>query len=95
MLNEDFESLLGFVLGNEETRRLGEPPDAAKLEDGRNDLNECDGSPTPVVSDGRGSPTDDRDNYGMVRESATSHARWWGKLNDGHLLRAPKFQRQL
>lgn len=45
MFGQNGESLLGSVLVDEESRRLRDPPDTAKLDDGRDSLDESDGSP--------------------------------------------------
>jgi hypothetical protein len=45
MLSQNGESLLGSVLVDEKSRRLRNPPDTAKLDNGRDGLNESDGSP--------------------------------------------------
>jgi hypothetical protein len=45
VLGQDTESLLRSVLVDKETRRLRNPPDTAKLDDGRDGLDEGDGSP--------------------------------------------------
>lgn len=63
VLGKGRKSLFGLIFIDEESRRLGDEPDAAKLDDGRDSLEEGDGSPRPVVVDVGSSPTDTSDNY--------------------------------
>ena len=42
VFGEDGEGLVGFILADEETRGLGDPPHAAQLNDGRDGLDKRD-----------------------------------------------------
>lgn len=62
MLRQNCKSFLGLVFIYEETRRLGNPPDADELDERRETLKYSDGAPRPVVVDSRGAPADDGNN---------------------------------
>lgn len=59
MLRQNCKSFLGLVFVYEETRRLGNPPDADELDERGEALKHSDGAPRPVVVDSRGTPADD------------------------------------
>lgn len=63
VLGENLEGLLGLVLADEEARRFRDPPDAEKLNDGRDGLNEGDRPPAPVIVDLRSTPADDGNDW--------------------------------
>lgn len=64
VLGEDVEGLVELVVGDEETRRLGHPPDEGDLDDGRAGLDEGRDSPRPVVVHVVGAKGDPRDCQG-------------------------------
>lgn len=51
ILGENVEGLLWALLGYKPTRRLRDPPDENNLDEGRDALNDGDGSPGPVAVD--------------------------------------------
>jgi hypothetical protein len=55
------ESLVVALLGNEPSRRLGDPEDETQLDDGWETLEDSDGSPGPLTVGLRGTPGDPGD----------------------------------
>lgn len=58
VLGEDVQRLLVPVLHHQVPRRLRDPPDEHDLDYGRQDLQECDRPPRPVVRELRRAPAD-------------------------------------
>lgn len=63
VLGKNGKGLLGLVLADQVTGGLRDEPDTAELDEGRNGLDEGDGSPRPVAVDGGGTPTNDGNDY--------------------------------
>lgn len=64
VLGENSKGLLRLVLVDKETWRLGDPPDTDKLHHGGNGLDEGNGPPGPVATDGSSSPANARNDEG-------------------------------
>lgn len=55
-----------LVLGHEESRRLGDPPDEDDLDDGGKSLDDSGDTPRPVVLDVVGTERKPGDNYRVL-----------------------------